>query len=328
MTAVLITGGAGFLGSHVAQHCLELGYKTVVLDDLSGGFVENIPHDAVFALGSVNDAEQLSRLFASHKFDYVYHLAAYAAEGLSHFVRAFNYTNNVVGSMNVINECVKHEVKRLVFTSSIAVYGTGQIPFIESMTPQPEDPYGIAKYAVEMDLKAAQAVFGLEYTIFRPYNIYGPRQNLGDRYRNVVGIFMRQCLHGEPLTVFGDGTQTRCFSYVDDVAPCIAKAPTTPYTVNQVFNIGASGAYSVNDLANAVGYALGMTPTVQHVPPRHEVKHAIALCKKAEELFGSAQISLEEGLHSMAAWARTAGIKHSQMPSVEIWKNLPEAWRD
>ena len=228
MTRSLVTGGAGFIGSHVARHCLALGHEVVVLDDLSGGFRDHVPDGAIFVQGSVTDHELVQRLFAEHRFDYVYHLAAYAAEGLSHFIRRFNYTNNLIGSVNLINEAVKHEVKCFVFTSSIAVYGANQLPMTEDLTPQPEDPYGIAKYAVELDLRAAHEMFGLNSIIFRPHNVYGENQNIGDRYRNVIGIFMNQIMQGQPMTIFGDGSQTRAFSYIDDVAPIIARSVDVP----------------------------------------------------------------------------------------------------
>ena len=205
----LVTGGAGFIGSHVIQALLDRQADVLALDDLSGGFEENIPDGARFVRGSIVDSALVERLFAEEKFDYVFHLAAYAAEGLSHFIREFNYTNNVVGSMSVINACVRHPVKCLVFTSSIAVYGANQVPMLEETVPAPEDPYGIAKYAVEMDLVAARRMFGLNSIVFRPHNVYGERQNIGDRYRNVIGIFMNQIMRGEPLTVFGDGEQQR-----------------------------------------------------------------------------------------------------------------------
>jgi UDP-glucose 4-epimerase len=190
----LVTGGAGFIGSHVARHCLALGQEVTVLDDLSGGFADQAPTEARFVEGSVTDAALVARLFDEGRFDYVYHLAAYAAEGLSHFIRRFNYQTNVIGSVNLINEAVRHEVRCFVFTSSIAVYGANQLPMDETQTPSPEDPYGVSKYAVELDLRAAHQMFGLNYVIFRPHNVYGEHQNIGDPYRNVIGIFMRQIL--------------------------------------------------------------------------------------------------------------------------------------
>ena len=183
------------MGAHVARALVSRGnVQVVVLDDLSGGFRENVPDGVAFVEGSVTDEKLLERLFTEHGFHVVYHLAAYAAEGLSHFIRRFNYVNNIVGSVNVINESVKHDVQCLVFTSSIAAYGDVETPMQEDQAPQPEDPYGIAKLAVELDLRAAHRMFGLPYVIFRPHNVYGELQNLGDPYRNVVGIFMNQIM--------------------------------------------------------------------------------------------------------------------------------------
>src|SRR5262245_9428434 len=184
----------------------------VATDDLSGGFPENLPDAAEWVHGDLRDREFVASLWSGGRFDYVYHLAAYAAEGLSHFVRAFNYRTNLEASVNLINQAVIHEAERFVFTSSIAVYGAGQVPMTEDLTPRPEDPYGISKYAVELDLGAARDMFGLRYTVFRPHNVYGERQNIADRYRNVIGIFMNCVLRDEPMPIFGDGTQTRAFS--------------------------------------------------------------------------------------------------------------------
>src|SRR6187551_2658791 len=224
----LVTGGAGFIGSHVAKHCLNEGHTVVVLDDLSGGFEDHLPEGVTFIKGSVTDHQLVSELFEKYKFDYIYHLAAYAAEGLSHFIRRFNYENNLIGSVNLINEAVKHQCKCFVFTSSIAVYGPGQLPMNEEMTPVPEDPYGVSKYAVELDLKAAHEMFGLDYIVFRPHNVYGENQNIADKYRNVIGIFMNQIMQEKPLTIFGDGLQTRAFSFIDDVAIPITNSVNIP----------------------------------------------------------------------------------------------------
>src|SRR5260370_31407178 len=175
-------------------------------------------------------------------------MAAYAAEGLSHFIKRFNYNNNLIGSVNLINACVNYGVNCLVFTSSIAVYGAGQAPMREDMVPIPEDSYGIAKLAVEQELKVSREMFGLDYVIFRPHNVYSDRQNIGDRYRNVVGIFMNQILRGEPMTIFGDGTQIRAFTHIDDVAPIIAECIDYPKPRNETFNVGADVPHPGNQL--------------------------------------------------------------------------------
>lgn len=328
MIVSLVTGGAGFIGAHVARELLNLGHKVVVLDDLSGGFKENIPAGAHFVQGSITDHALLERLFSEHRFDYVYHLAAYAAEGLSHFIRRFNYTNNLIGSVNLINESIKHNVKCFVFTSSIAVYGAATPPMSEEMTPVPEDPYGVAKLAVEQDLRAAHEMFGLNYIIFRPHNVYGEYQNLGDRYRNVVGIFMNQLMEGKPLTVFGDGTQTRAFSYIGDVAPYIANSVNVKEAYNQVFNIGADKDYSVNELASSTMEAMGIKGELRHLAARNEVVHAHADHSKAKRIFKmTSSTSLIEGLKRMAAWAKQAGVKKSsRFSNIEILEKLPPVW--
>ena len=186
----LVTGGAGFMGSHVVDALLTRGCEVVALDDLSGGFEDNVNGKALFVRGSVLDRELIQKLFEQHRFDYVFHLAAYAAEGLSHFIRHFNYENNLIGSVNLINASVLHNVKCFVFTSSTAVYGSNQLPMTEDLDRKPEDPYGISKYAVELDLRAAHGMFGLNSVVFRPHNVPGERQNTGDKCQNVLGIFM------------------------------------------------------------------------------------------------------------------------------------------
>ena len=330
MQKSLVTGGAGFIGSHVAHHLIQAGHKVVVLDDLSGGFIDHVPTGAQFVEGSILDHALLRRLFSEHRFDYVYHLAAYAAEGLSHFIKRFNYQNNLVGSVNLINESVMHEVKCFVFTSSIAVYGALKPPMREEDNPRPEDPYGIAKLAVEQDLRATHDMFGLPYVIFRPHNVYGEHQNLGDRYRNVVGIFMNQLMQGRPLTVFGDGLQTRAFSYIGDVAPWIAWAPEIQSARNETFNIGADEEYSVKALAEATMEALGIRSELRHLPARQEVVHAYADHSKARRVFGlGPRDSLQDGLGRMAEWARKAGIRKSQrFENIEIDRGLPAIWQE
>ncbi len=330
MGRVLVTGGAGFLGSHVAAALIERGHDVTVLDDLSGGIPANVPIAARFVRGSIADASFVDAVFADGGFTHVYHLAAYAAEGLSHFIRRFNYTNNVIGTVNLVNASVNTGVRTFVFTSSIAVYGAGpSLPVTEAMVPRPEDPYGIAKYAIELDLRAAHEMFGLDFIIFRPHNVFGPRQNIGDRYRNVVGIFMNQVLQRLPMTIFGDGTQTRAFSYVDDVAPLVAESADVPGALNRVFNIGADDACSLNELADLVAAAMETDPKIVHLAARHEVQHIHAEHGEVRRVFGVRhQTPLREGLARTAAWVREHGSRATQpFEAIEISRNLPDAWR-
>ncbi len=334
-TAALLTGGAGFMGSHVLDAILkqaDLGIdRVVVLDDLSGGTRDNVTNDprVQFVEGSITDVELVDRLFDENRFKCVYHLAAYAAEGLSHFIRRFNYTNNLIGSTNLINAAVRHETEFFVFTSSIAVYGNGPSPLSENVVPSPVDPYGIAKYAVELDLAAAHELFGLKYVIFRPHNVYGERQHLGDMYRNVVGIFMNRLLRGQAMPVFGDGTQQRAFTYVADVAPAIAQSPLVEAAHNQVFNLGSDDAYTVIELARHVAAALRKPEEIEHLEARHEVHAAYCDHAKVRSVFPDLQqTSLSDGLKRMAAWAESTSIRDGQrFDPLEIEKNLPPSWR-
>jgi len=329
MTRCLVTGAAGFLGSHVAEHCIQQGFDVVGLDDLSGGSRANVPLGVTFVEGSITDVELVKKLFRENDFDYIFHLAAYAAEGLSHFIRRYNYENNLVGSVNLINESVIANVKCFVFTSSIAVYGEGQTPMSESMTPVPEDPYGISKYAVELDLRAAHEMFGMPFVIFRPHNVYGERQNTSDRYRNVIGIFMHQVMSGQPMTIFGDGFQTRAFSHVDDVAPIIARAPLVREAYNEVFNVGADTPYSVLELAREVSKAFDVEPNIVRLDPRKEVVHAYSDHSKLTAVFNPpSTIPLEVGIPRMAEWTRQQPVvKPKPFTAIEVAKNMPRSWQ-
>jgi UDP-glucose 4-epimerase len=327
---ILVTGAAGFIGSHVVSELLAQGHELVALDDLSGGFRTNVDERATFVPGSILDVELVDRLFDEHRFAYVFHLAAYAAEGLSHFIKRFNYQNNLIGSVNLINASINHDVRCFVFTSSIAVYGHTAPPVSEEMPTAPEDPYGVAKAAVEQELRISRDVFGLRSIVFRPHNVYGERQNIGDRYRNVVGIFMNQILRGEPLTIFGDGTQTRAFSHVSDVAPVIAASIQRPDAYDRIFNIGADRAVSVNELGEAVSRAMGVPFRPQYLPARIEVRHTHASHDRARAVLGyQERVSLEDGLNATAAWVKQVGARTSKsFGALEVSRNLPASWRD
>ncbi len=325
----LVTGGAGFIGSHVVDHLIKMGHKVFVLDDLSGGYRINVNKKSNFVKGSINNEKLLDKLFEIHRFDYVYHLAAYAAEGLSHFIRKFNYENNLIGSINLINRSIKYKIKHFIFTSSIAVYGANQTPMTEDLIPTPEDCYGIAKYAFELDLKAAHRMFGLTYTIFRPHNVYGERQNHGDPYRNVLGIFINQIMQNKPVTIYGDGLQTRAFSYIDDVAPYIAQCVEIPRAKNETINIGADIPYKVLELAKIIAKKMGVKSKIKFLPPRNEVIHAFSDHSKAKRIFNIDKlIDLDEGVSKMIKWTIHIGPRQSKkFENIEITKNLPPNWK-
>lgn len=321
----LVTGACGFIGSHIEEHLLKAGHEVVILDNTDTRPNDN---DGRWYHVSIEDHAQIDRIFKEQHFDYVFHCAAYAAEGLSHFIKRFNYENNLIGSVNLINAAVNHDVKGFVFTSSIAVYGSAQVPMTEDMIPQPEDSYGIAKYAVEQELQISHDMFGLNYIIFRPHNVYGPRQNIGDCYRNVVGILMNQLLKGEPFTIFGDGEQSRAFSYIDDVAPVIANSINVPAAWNQVFNIGADDPVTINRLAHLIEeVSCSKIPRV-YLRERKEVRHAFCDHTKLKQVFGDRPSTpLKDGLAKMWEWVKEYGARETpKFKNIEITKNLPPSW--
>ena len=328
-TKVLITGVAGLIGSHMAECLVSKGYEVSGIDNLSGGYIENVPDGVEFFLGNLGDAEKIERIFQEVKPDYVYHFAAYAAEGLSPFIRNFNYTNNLVCSANIINECIKNEVKKIIFTSSMAVYGKGEPPFKEDQRPEPEDPYGISKYAVEMDLRQASSQFHLDYAIVRPHNVIGIRQNIWDRYRNVIGIWIRKVLRGENITIFGDGEQKRAFS---DVRFCLEPMEKLLYGCNaQVFNIGSDRAYSLNEVASMlqdIAKEYGFAPKIEHLEERNEVKVAYCDHSKAKSLLGfKDETDLEKTMREMFVWAMKQKDRDVIQMPYEIKKGMYKFWK-
>jgi len=326
---VLITGVAGLLGSRMADWIVDNTEHTVIgIDDLSGGYEECVNKKVMFYKMNLNDSHLLSKIFLLEKPDIVYHFAAYAAECLSPFIRNYNYTNNVVCTANIINECIKHDVKRLVFTSSMAVYGEAEPPFKESYTPNPKDCYGVAKYACEMDIQIAGEQHNLDWCILRPHNVYGIKQNIWDKYRNVLGIWMCQYMSGNDLTIFGDGEQTRAFSYIDDCLEPMWKAGTDSRASKQIINIGGTKEYTIKSAANLLLNIMGKGNVV-HLEPRHEVKHAYSSHEKSIELLDYKDITpFEEGLKNMWEWAQKQPDKEIFIwDKYELDKGIYEYWK-
>ena len=331
MSKVFVTGCAGLLGANYARHLLQNGHEVIGIDDLSGGYKAFVPKGEKFTFVKLNleRRKKLVDLFEEHKPDLLFHFAAYAAEGLSPFIRNYNYRNNLICSANLINECIKQNTK-VVFTSSMAVYGEQEPPFTEDKRPQPIDPYGIAKYAVECDLKLAHEQFGLRYNIVRPHNVLGIYQNIWDRYRNVIGIFIRKTLNGIPILVYGDGEQTRAFSDI--------KYYMEPFDLlhddfdGEIFNIGADKYFSLNEVAETVqkvGKKYGYEVPIEHGPPRHEVKHAYCNHDKAKSLLKfQDNTKLEELIEDMFVWAMKQPNRKVKDIEYEITEGIYEYWRD
>lgn len=329
-TKVLVTGVAGLIGSHMAEYLVSKGYKVSGVDNLSGGYKENVPKGVEFYQLSLENQKALEVVFETEKPDYVYHFAAYAAEGLSPFIRNFNYKNNLVCSANVINECIKHGVKKIIFTSSMAVYGEQEPPFKESMNPHPIDPYGISKYAVELDLECAKSQFGLDYSIVRPHNVIGIRQNIWDKYRNVIGIWIRKVLRDEPICIFGDGLQERAFS---DIKFCLEPFEKLMFEHGgEVFNLGCPKQYPLNDVAqmlSEVASEFGFNGKIEHLEQRHgEAKYAYCNHDKAEKILGfKDDTDLKETMKEMFVWAMKQPDKDVKQMDYEINKGMYSYWK-
>ncbi len=326
---VLITGVAGLLGSRLADWIIENKpqYRVVGVDDLSGGYAENINPKVEFYEIDVND-KKLHQIFKSEQPDYVFHLAAYAAEGLSPFIRKYNYQNNLLATANIINECIIHDVKRLVFTSTLAVYGHGYGGiFDEIQVPKPIDPYGVAKYGCEMDIQIAGEQHGLDWCIIRPHNVYGVKQNIWDKYRNVLGIWMFQHMNGEPMTIFGDGEQTRAFSFIDDSLEPLWNAAVEPLASKQIINLGGIEEYSINEANSILRNIIG--GEVVYKEARHEVKHSIPTWQKSVDILKfQHKTDLQEGLQQMWNWAQQQPMRERFVwPSYELDKGIYKFWK-
>ena len=335
---ILITGNAGLLGSRLADWISDnKDCKIIGIDDLSGGYSENINKDVIFYNRNIAN-DDISDVFKDHKPDIVYHMAAYAAEGLSPFIRMFNYKNNLLATANIINNCIKHNVKRLVFTSTMAVYGYGnnKPPFHESLKPEPIDPYGIAKYGCEMDIKVAGEQHGLDWCIIRPHNVYGIKQNIWDKYRNVLGIWMYQYLTEQPLTIFGDGKQTRAFSYIDDSLEPLWNAAVRPEASKEIINLGGIKGYPITEAAETLVDVLqeeegidDFEIPIQYLEARHEVKHSIPTFQKSIDILGfEHKTDLKEGLRQMWNWAKKQPMKERFVwDNYELDKGIYSFWK-
>jgi len=302
---ILITGVAGLIGSNFADWIIKNKpeYKVVGIDNLTGGYLENINSQVVFEKMDVK-SEKLKNLFETYNFEYVFHFAAYAAEGLSPFIRVFNYENNLISTANVINNCIKYKVKRLIFTSSMAVYGDANPPFDESYIPNPIDPYGVAKFACEMDIQIAGVQHGLDWCIIRPHNVYGIKQNIWDKYRNVLGIWMYQILKNKDMSIFGSGHQTRAFSYIEDILQPLWISAISKECSKEIINLGGTKEISIES-ANLILQNITEYKKVKYLEERHEVKNAHPTWEKSVKLLNySDKHSLTDGLKKMWDWAK------------------------
>jgi UDP-glucose 4-epimerase len=334
---ILITGAYGLLGSAMVNWILrnKENYNLILIDDLSGGYLENInlynKNESVKVESffiDLNNTEVINKIFKDKKIDYVYHFAAYAAEGLSPFIRSFNYTNNLLASINIINNCIKYNIKRLVFTSSMAVYGRNITPYSEDQIPNPIDPYGIAKYAVEMDIQVAGEQHNLDWCIIRPHNVFGEGQNIWDKYRNVLGIWMYKSINDLPITIYGDGQQKRAFSYIDNILLPLWYSMFDEKASKQIINLGGTNEITILEAAQLTSKLTGNN-NIEFLEQRHEIKEAYPTYQKSIDILNYKEdINFESGLEYMWLWVTSQPTRTQKTwNSYEIDKGIYSFWK-
>lgn len=328
---IMVTGVAGLLGSRLVDWIVDNKPEVEVIgvDDLSGGYIENV-NDKIKFIEMNLLSDSVEDIFRKEKPDIVYHFAAYAAEGLSPFIRKYNYENNLLASVNLINNSIEHNVKRFVFASSMSVYGNKyEAPFSEDLPQAPIDPYAVAKYSVEQDLKIAYDQHGLDYTIVRPHNFYGRNQNIWDKYRNVLGIWMYQIINNERPTIFGDGSQKRAFSYVDDSVIPFWNASQRDSCIDEIINLGGIHETTIKEACETLIEVTGLDIEPLYLEARHEVKNAWSTWEKSVDLLDfEHKTSLKDGLAKMWDWAQAQPNRDRFVwPKYEIEKGIYEFWK-
>jgi UDP-glucose 4-epimerase len=333
---ILVTGAAGFMGSHLVDALVDAGHDVYGVDDMSGGFWRNVNPGSHFTELDLRLKEPATRFVEEVKPQILFHLAADATEGRSQFTPLTCTERNLMAYLHTLVPAIRFGVEKVVLTSSMSVYGAQPPPFDESMRPEPEDIYGVSKAAMEHTTRILGHVHGFAHTIIRPHNVYGPRQNIADPYRNVIGIFINACLQGKNFYIYGDGEQRRAFTYIDDFTPYMARAGFDPATDGETINLGPRDEFSINHLAEVVlGFfypdgSMSERMRPQHLPPRPmEVRDAYCTDEKARRLLGyRPTISLEEGVGRMIAWAKELGPqKPRYMDELELTTDeTPVTW--
>ena len=335
---ILVTGAAGFMGSHLVDFLIEKeGHEVFAVDDLSGGYEDNVSPKAHFTKLDLRDRKKVEKYISQVKPELLYYLAADASEGRSQFTPLSSTERNYLAYMNTLVPCIKYGLKKVVVTSSMSVYGAQKPPFYEDMPKKPEDIYGIAKSAMEDATEVLAKVHDFDYVIVRPHNVYGPKQNLADPYRNVIAIFINCLLNNKRFYIYGDGNQKRAFTYIDDFTPYFLRSGFLDTCNGEVVNIGPKEEHSINKLSDIVlkvFFPNGNIPKhlkPQYLPPRpQEVMEAYCTNDKATKLLGyKTSVTLEEGVIKMIEWAKAKGPQKFKYlkNGVELpTKDLPQTW--
>ncbi|MAC44779.1 MAG: epimerase [Pelagibacteraceae bacterium] len=328
---ILVTGVAGFLGSHLSEKLVELGHSVIGLDNMIGGYEDNVPDKIEFHNVDCCDFEKIKILMKN--VEVVYHCAATAHEGLSVFSPYEITKNNYLASVSIFSAAVNAKVKRIIFCSSMARYGDQVTPFTEKMNPKPVDPYAISKVASEEVLKNLCELNGIEWVIAIPHNIIGPRQKYDDPFRNVVSIMINRMLQGKAPIIYGDGNQTRCFSYIDDCLSCLIPMLDQKNLNKETINIGPDEEFvTINKIAEICSNITGvnLNPIYKKDRPK-EVKHATCSADKARALLKyETKVTLNEGIKKTFDYIKNRGVRPFDYNiNIEIDNELtPSTWKN
>lgn len=336
MSTILVTGAAGFIGSHLAEALAEGGHRVIGVDDLSGGDANNVPAGVPLVPVDCCDLLQMKSLLSLHRPEVVYHLAASPHEGLSVFAPVHVTRTTYLSTVTLATAAIQAGVRRIVFTSSIARYGDQLTPFTEETPPRPIDPYGVAKVAAENALLALGEAHGIEVVIAVPHNVIGARQRYDDPYRNVVAIMANRCLQGKPPVIYGTGDQVRCLTAVEDVVPALVTMAELSDVNRQVFNLGAdeddNRPIRIKELAQHVKRACQISVADEHLPTRPcDALRAVSDCSKARLWLGyRTRVSLEQAIENVVAWVRAQGPRpfRYHIPIEIDSDRLPVTWKE
>ncbi len=328
---ILVTGAAGFLGSHLSEKLKDMGHHIVGIDNMLGGYEDNISKDIEFHKMDCCDFQKIKKIMKG--IDVVYHCAATAHEGLSVFSPFEITKNNYLASVSIFSAAINEKVKRIIFCSSMARYGSQKYPFKESMKPEPVDPYAISKVASEKVLINLCELNNIEWVIAVPHNIIGPRQKYDDPFRNVVSIMINRMLQGKAPIIYGDGKQTRCFSYIDDCLSCLIPMLDDKKLNKEIINIGPDEEFvTINKVAEICSNITGVNlePIYKKDRPQ-EVKHATCSADKARELLNyKTEVNLFEGIKKTYEYIKNRGSKpFNYNIEIEIDNELtPSTWKN
>mgnify|MGYP006093727533 FL=1 len=328
---ILVTGAAGFLGSHLSEQLSNLGHEVIGIDNMIGGYKDNVPKNIKFEKIDCCDFQKVKKVMKD--VEVVYHCAATAHEGLSVFSPFEITKNNYLASVAIFSAAVNEKVDRIIFCSSMARYGSQQPPFNEKMNPEPVDPYAISKVASEQVLKNLCDLNNIEWVIAVPHNIIGPRQKYDDPFRNVVSIMINRMLQGKAPIIYGDGKQTRCFSYIDDCLSCLIPMLDQKNLNKQIINIGPDEEFvTINKIAEICSNITGvnLNPIYKEDRPK-EVKHATCSADKARELLNyETKVNLENGIKKTFDYIKKRGVKPFDYHiELEIDNELtPKTWKN